>query len=300
LSAISVGVGIGVMVGEPRAGGRYAPPMHEVRRVATADGTSLLERHWPAEPSPADAWARMLLVHGLAEHSGRYEHVGRGFAAAGLDVHAPDMRGFGESGGQRAFVRRWSDYHDDLATLLIDLRGRCPGRPVVLFGHSMGGLVALGYVLGDRPSPDLLVLSAPAIHATVPAWKRAPARLLSRVVPATMLANGLDGADLAADPDVGRAYFADRLNEHRSTVRLAAEGFAEQVRVRRRLHRLGVPTFVYRGTADRIVPAAASEALDGLGGVVRRAYPGLRHEVHNEADWPAVSAEIVAWLREHC
>jgi acylglycerol lipase len=266
-----------------------------IERVTARDGTTLMARRW----APAgDHWATVLLVHGLAEHSGRYEHVGEQLAAAGLDVHAMDLRGFGASGGRRAWVDRWSQFHDDLEERIAAIRASSPA-PVVLYGHSMGGLVCLGYVLDGRASPDLLVLSAPAIDASIPAWKRALARVLGRIAPRTMVSNDLDDEDLSSDPAVGAAYRADPLNIHRSTVGFGLRAFAEQQRVRRDLDRLSIPTLVVHGAEDRIVPAHVSRPLDDRPSVTRRVYPDVRHELHNEPLLGGgVIAEIVDWIRD--
>jgi acylglycerol lipase len=264
--------------------------------VPAGDGTPILVRTWTATGEP---WASVLLVHGLAEHSGRYEHVGRQLAAAGLEVVAYDQRGFGGSGGRRAFVDRWSKVHDDLDERLAALRSTSGDRPVILFGHSLGGLIALGYVLAEppRPLPDLLVLSAPALESTIPGWKRAFARVLGRVAPTLTLANAFDGAILSRDPAVGERYLADPLNEHETTTRFGALAIAEQSRVRAALSGLSIPTLVYHGEDDHLVPTAASAPLGAIRGVVRRTYPGLRHESHNEPEGPAVIGDVVDWLR---
>ena len=100
-----------------------------VSHVAAADGTDLLVRHWPADEAEAGGawagapWASVLLVHGLGEHSGRYEHVGDQLSAAGLETWAYDHRGNGGSGGRRGDVERWSQLHDDLAERLAAVRG---------------------------------------------------------------------------------------------------------------------------------------------------------------------------------
>ena len=135
------------------------------------DGTILRTLHWAPEGDP---WAVALVVHGLGEHGGRYGNVARAFNAAGIDVHGYDHRGFGGSAGRRAYVDRWGQFHDDLAQIMTAIRADHPGIPLVLYGHSMGGLVTLGYVLSEvqRPQPDLLVLSAPGIDADIPGWKR--------------------------------------------------------------------------------------------------------------------------------
>ena len=270
--------------------------------VAARDGTELLVRRWPVSPgSTGRPWATVLLVHGLAEHSGRYEHVGRQLAGAGLDVEAYDQRGFGGSGGRRAYVEHWSLTHDDLEDRLTAVRARAAsgGRPVALFGHSLGALIALGYAVADpaRPLPDALVLSAPALDSTIPAWKQLMARVLGSVAPTRELRNELDGTILSRDPAVGERYIHDPLNYHSTTFRFGAEAFAEQARVRGAVGRMSVPTIVYHGEADRLVPTASSAPLGDLPNVRRRTYPGLRHESHNEPEGPEVIADMIAWLR---
>jgi alpha-beta hydrolase superfamily lysophospholipase len=259
-----------------------------------ADGTPLHVRHW--EPA-GEPWATVLILHGIGEHSGRYERTGRLLAEAGLDVHAFDIRGHGLSGGRRVYVRRWDDFLEDVASRLAAVRE--PGRPLVLVGHSMGALIALTYACSDRPTPDLLVLSAPPLDARVPGWQRALAPVLSRVAPRMVLANPIVGDQLSHDPAVGKAYFADPLVQPRSTTRLGAELFKAMKRGRTDLDRLHVPTLVIHGGADTLVPTRVSEPLAGVPGVERRVFAGLRHETLNEPEGPQVVAEIVEWLRAH-
>ena len=267
-----------------------------IEHVAAKDGTPLLLRHWAVES--VKPWASMLLVHGLAEHCGRYEHVGAQFARAGLDVHGFDLRGFGGSGGPRASIDRWSQFHDDLEERLVAVRSIAPGRPLVLLGHSMGGLIALGYVLDGRARPDLLVLSAPAIGAKVPLWQRALVSTLQRVAPGMALSNRLDPDDLSCVASVGEDYVTDPLNQHKSTVRFAHAAFGEQRRVAASLDRLSIPTFVVHGGDDQIVPTEVSEPLEQQSGVTRKVYPGLRHELHNEVSGPQVVADELDWIRD--
>lgn len=268
-----------------------------VEQVTGASGNALATRLWPA--SGRRKLASVLIVHGLGEHSGRYDHVARRLAANGIDVHGFDLPGFGASGGRRAWLDRWSDYHDDVEARLVHVRELARGRPVVLYGHSLGGLVALGYVLTERPKPDLLVLTGPAIDSDVPGWKRTAARILSGVAPRLQIRNGFDGSILSRDPAVGAAYVADPLNYGRTTTRLAAEAMREQERVRASLDTLTVPTLVLHGGQDTLVPSTASEPLEGRAGVTRIVYDGLRHEVHNEPEWESVIEDVVGWLRQH-
>src|SRR3981081_3310388 len=209
-----------------------------VGTARTRDGLDLRTLRWPAVGGPR---AHLLLVHGIAEHAGRHADVASRFARAGIDTHGYDLRGFGASEGRRAYVDRWSQYHDDLEGRLIAVRAEARGLPVVLYGHSMGGLIALGYVLADKPraSPDLLVLSAPAIDAAVAAWKRILAPVLAAPVPRFAVANRIPKGALSSDPAVEDAYRADPLNAPRTTARLGAALLREQARVKRALARGG-------------------------------------------------------------
>jgi alpha-beta hydrolase superfamily lysophospholipase len=267
-----------------------------VDHVGARDGTALLLRHWPV--TAGEPWAAMLIVHGLAEHCGRYEHVGSQLASAGVDTHAFDLRGFGGSGGARASIDRWSQLHDDLEERLVGIRSIAPARPLVLFGHSLGGLISLGYVLDGRARPDLLVLSAPAIGAKIPLWQRALISTLRRVAPGLLLSNRLDVGTLSSDTAVCEAYLADPFNQHKSTVRFAHAAFGEQRRVAGSLDRLSIPTLVVHGGSDGLVPPATSAALEGRPGVIRRVYPKARHELHNERIGRQVIADEIDWIRD--
>jgi alpha-beta hydrolase superfamily lysophospholipase len=266
-----------------------------VTRISASDGTTILLRTWG---SPAPARAEVVIVHGLGEHSGRYEHVGEHFVASGLHVTAADLRGHGGSGGGRGFVRHFGDYLDDLGAVMEEARRQ--RLPVVLYGHSLGGLIALRYALdGDRAAPDLMILSAPAVDAAIPAWKRAVAPALGRLLPRLPLPNDITGEQLANDPSVGKAYFDDPLVLTKTTTRLGAEMLLAMREVRIRMDGLSVPTLVLHGGADVLIPTATSEALGSLPCVERIVLPGLRHEVHNEDAGALSLAVIVEWIDRH-
>ena len=286
----------------------YAAPMPSiVSHARTADGTDLLVRHWPADEAEAGGaragppWASVLLVHGLGEHSGRYEHVGDQMAGAGLDVTSYDHRGMGASGGRPGDIERWSLYHEDLEQRLADARAAAGPRPVVLYGHSLGGLIAAGYLLSDRPKPDmpdLAVLTSPALDSALPGWKKRLAGPLARVAPTFAIANGIDGTTLSRDASVAAKTVDDPFCVKTSTARFGAEALEEQARVRAAAPTgFGIPTLVLHGEDDGLVPATASEVLATAPGVERRTYPNLRHELHNEPEGPAVIDEIIAWIR---
>jgi alpha-beta hydrolase superfamily lysophospholipase len=263
-------------------------------RANTTDGLVLLTRHWEAD----DPWAALLLVHGLGEHSGRYEHVGDYFTAAGIETFAYDHRGNGGSDGRRGDIDGWSRYHDDMVERLAAVRAVSGARPVIVYAHSMGGLIAAGYLLSDRPRPDLTVLSAPGLDSTLARWKVALAPVLGRIVPTLSVPNGVRMDTLSRDPEVGRRLLADPLNGRTSTARFGAEAIREQQRVRAGANAIGGPTLVIHGLDDGLVPASASEPFEGAPGVERRTYPGLRHELHNEPEWRSVLDDVIGWIRQ--
>lgn len=262
--------------------------------VRASDGTSLATYRWPVA---GEAWASVLIVHGLGEHAGRHQSTAEGLGAGGLAVFSYDQRGFGTSGGRRAWVAAWSDLYGDVGERLAAIRAESPGRPVILYGHSLGGLVAVGAVIDGAAAPDLLVLSAPALADDLPWSKRMAARVLGRVAPTLGIPNGVDGSVLSSDPEVGRAYAADPLCHHRTTARFGMLGLAAQARAVGRLAELTVPTLVIHGGDDRLVPPRGSEALAALPSVTRRVYPGLRHEMHNEPAGRHVLEDVVGWIR---
>lgn len=236
----------------------------------------------------------MLIVHGIGEHSGRYEHVGSAFAEAGIDVVAFDQRGFGETGGVRGHVDSFDDFLADVQPLIAQRRSL--GVPVILFGHSLGGLIATTYLVSERPQPDLAVLSSPALAAELPAWQRVAAPLLGVVAPKLKISADFDGSVLSRDPQVQQDYEHDPLRVPVSTARLGREILATMGTTGAALDRLRVPTYVLHGSGDSLVPASASEPLASLPNVTRRLWHGLRHECLNEPERAEVIAEIVAWV----
>jgi len=256
----------------------------------TRDGLVQLRRHWPA----ANPRAAVLLIHGISEHSGRYEHVGQFLADRGFDVVAIDLRGFGQSGGRRAYVASFDDYLDDVEDQMAEVRAL--GVPVVLLGHSMGGLIALSYALSARPGPDLLALSAPALGASIPAPLRLLTPVLARLAPRLRVPSPIRGETLATDPAVVEAYFADPLVVRTVTPSLGHALLRQVQWANENLARLAIPTLVMHGADDQLVPARFTRPLADLALVTRRTYPALRHEIFNEPARFAILQELTDWL----
>jgi len=250
-------------------------------------------RDWVPSSAPA---AVVVMVHGIAEHSGRYERTGSLLADAGFLVRSFDLIGFGATGGPRGDITEWGLYHDQIERHMAWARDQ--GVPVVLLGHSMGGNLAAGYVLAGRPAPDLLVLSAPALGGGA-GWQKALAGVFSKIVPTLAIPNNLKGDQLSRDPAVGEAYFSDPLVYDKTTPRLGAALFAAMTEVTDNVSRIEIPTLVLHGGADTIVPPQSTAILGQVPGVERRLYPELRHEILNEPEGPEIVAEIVSWISAH-
>lgn len=251
-------------------------------------GTELV-REWTVD-SPR---ATFVLVHGLAEHSGRHSHVAEQLAGAGFDVRSFDLIGAGGSGGHRWHVEDWDHLHDQIADHVEWARAR--GVPVVLMGHSLGGNLALGYALSDRPAPDLLVVSAPALSGGEK-WQRVLAPILARIAPRLSLPNKVDGAHLSRDPRVAEKYFSDPMVHTKSTAKFGALIFENLDRVRGSINDIDVPTYCFHGGDDTLVPTESSEPLGRHPLVTRRVYPGLRHETMNEPEGPEVIGHVIEWV----
>ena len=259
--------------------------------LATIAGRGRLRRRWEAN----EPWANLLIIHGLGEHSGRYERAGGLLAEAGVEVTSFDLVGHGASGGARGYVDSFSDYLDETEQELSMVRQG--GTPLVLFGHSLGGLIVLDYLTSGKPSPDYAIVSAPGLGGGK-AWQRALAPPLAKLLPKLPTPTAIRGEQLSRDPEVGKAYFADPLVLTKVSARLGAELFAAGDRVRANLDNLSVPTLVFHGGADDIVPPALSAPLGDLPTVERTLYPRCRHESLNEPEGPEIVADMIEWLRE--
>jgi acylglycerol lipase len=269
----------------------YEPVTSTADFGTTRDGLVQLRRRW--KPT-GEAHAVVLLLHGIAEHSGRYEHVGRRLADNGFDVIAIDQRGFGQSGGRRGHVDDWSQFGDDVEDQMNELKAM--GLPIVLLGHSMGGLIATRYVVDERVQPDLLVLSGPALGAEIPRRFRIAAPLLGRIAPTLVIKEDGDPSLLSKDDAVGEAFYADPLRVPYPTTALGWGLMKAIGEAREGIDRVTMPTLVMHGGDDRLVPTNASEIFETLSNAERIVYDDLRHEIFNEAEGLEIVDEMITWI----
>jgi alpha-beta hydrolase superfamily lysophospholipase len=262
------------------------------------DGQALFLRDWP-NPSAREA---VLIVHGLGEHSGRYEQLAQWFLARGYAVRSYDQRGHGHTPGPRAALRHRDDLLQDLAHVYQDYAQRF-GRPPLLLGHSMGGAVALRTVLDGRIEPPLLILSSPALRTNEAPWLRKLASVLSRIAPNLPLRNGLPLQGLSHDAQVIEAYRNDPLCSGRVTPRMADFIFRAGASSITDAWRLRVPTLLLVAGSDQLVdPSGSRDFAAGAWAtkqLTSRFFDTLYHELFNETETGRhqVLAQLGEWLR---
>lgn len=271
-------------------------------RHTSARGTSRLYRQSWLPDKPARA--AILLVHGLGEHSGRYENFATHCTTRGFAVHAADHHGHGRSEGLRGHVERFSVYLDGLRALRDDARRRDADLPLFLLGHSMGGLIAAAFLGEDQASFRGCVLSGPALRSDAEphALVLAVVRLISWLAPTVPLI-GLDPSGVSRDPAVVAAYVRDPLVHHgKATARLITELSSTMRATLAAAPAITLPLLVMHGDADVLTSPGGSQALYDAAGSddkTLRLYPGLYHEIFNEPERDQVLGDMSAWLEAH-
>ncbi|SHJ49407.1 Lysophospholipase, alpha-beta hydrolase superfamily [Paraburkholderia terricola] len=268
--------------------------------VTTSDGVDLPLYRWPAT---APLRATVALLHGLAEHAGRYAALADRLSPAGIELVAVDLRGHGLAPGKRARIRRFDDYLLDAQALLDAAATSC--APLFLMGHSMGGAIAALYAIerldasGRRLSG--LILSSPALAPghDVPRWMLGLSQWISRVWPG-FPAMKIDAALLSRLQPVVNANRNDPLVHHGSIpARTGAELLLAMARIERGRASLRVPLLVYHGTADKLTEPEGSRAFGQHAGSPDKTltlHEGSYHETMNDMDRDRVIGQLIEWI----
>ena len=274
--------------------------------VITDDGLALHLRTWPVE---APRRGVVVLVHGLGEHIDRYDHVARRLNGAGFAVVGYDHRGHGRSPGARGALPADDALCADLGRVLYAAREAFPG-PVVLLGHSLGGLIAGRFVAeGLQPQPaawwravDALVMSSPALDPGTNAVQKLLLAVVAPLLPNLAVGNGLKVDWVSRNPAIVKAYDTDTLVHDRITGRLGLFVARQGPAVIAAAPRWTTPTLLMWAGADRCVAPAGSAAFAAAAPkavVTAREWPGLYHEIFNEPEQDAVLATLTDWLATH-
>jgi len=273
--------------------------VHQEFVLKLGSGAELFAQSWAPEGKPRAAIA---LVHGFGEHTGRYAHVGSSLAEAGYAVCGVDLPGHGRTKGKRGHAS-CIEILDTIGLLIRETKGRCPGVPVFLYGHSMGGAMVLRYAMTASPDSAGVIASSPLIRLPqpAPAWKVAAAKLLCNLLPSMTLNNPLDLPGLSRDARVVEAVRKDPLYHNKVSTRLGWDLLQCEPWFDGQGGSFPVPLLVMQGTADRIVDAAATVAFAGrlTGDVTLKTWEGLFHELHPEPEKDEVISYVVEWMRRH-
>jgi alpha-beta hydrolase superfamily lysophospholipase len=275
----------------------------ETQRVLSDQGERYCRAWLPAEPRRV-----IVIAHGFAEHTGRYDEMAMHFARHGFAVHAYDQAGHGRTRGPRGHVDRFDRLVEELARFIELIGLDHPSLPITLVGHSMGGLVAAGTSAFHRPAVDRIILSGSLLQlggasgGTRQRLSLLAARTLSVLAPRFGIATGLDPAGLSRDPEVVRRYSEDPFVKDRMSTRFAA-GLNQMVeRVSMAAGQIERPVLVLHGESDPICTPRGSLALHaGLAPSIAQAsalkiYPELRHEIFQEPEREQVWQDMLDWM----
>ena len=284
------------------AGG--AEIQHNRGRVKTSDQLELVWQSWV----PTGAVGVVVIIHGLAEHGGRYQETAEALSARGWAVYAGDLRAHGLSPNPpragRVHVDRFADYFLDVGALTALASKNHPGLPLFLLGHSMGGLITIRYAL-DRPEGlSGVIISSPALaihpESMPPVVLRIMVSILSRLAPRLRIPTDLDTNAISRDPDVVKAYIDDPLISQKVSTRWYAEFLKSMAKAHTGAASLRIPMLLMQSGSDRLVDPDApgrwkKAAPDGMVDLV--VWNGLYHEMLNEPEREQVRARLLEWLQ---
>lgn len=271
--------------------------------LKSKDGVDLFVHGWEPDAKPK---AVIALIHGLGEHTGRYEYVAKAMTDAGYVLAGFDLRGHGKSGGIRGHFPSWDAVFQDIKDFFKFLTARYPELPQFLYGHSLGGLLVLTYALKNKTHLKGVISSGAGLRSQVHDQKLKVfmAKVLGAIAPTTLIPSGLDATILSRDPAVIKAYTSDPLVHDRISLGFGKEGLVATSYAWEHAPEFLVPLLLMHGTADRNTYSHGSADFAKLAAknnqdVTLKLWEGLYHEVHNEPEKEQVLQFMIDWLDRH-
>ena len=268
----------------------------------TFKGVRDLDVYYQGWLPDGEVMAVLFIVHGVGEYVGRYTNVVNHFVPLGYAIYGVDHIGHGKSGGEREMVESFGDYTDTLTTFYKMVTAWQPGKPVIIYGHSMGGLITSLYLLDHQADFKAAIISAAAakVPDNINAFTITMAKILSKIAPKFGMI-GLDTNYLSHDRSVVDAYNSDPQVFHgKMPVRLSAEMLRAMLRVADEFHKVTLPLFILHGSGDKLVEPAGGKLLYEKAGSkdkTLKIYEGLYHEIHNEPEREVMFKDLEEWLQ---
>ena len=265
------------------------------------NGISLYSQSWLPEVQPC---AVIALVHGIGEHSGRYMNVVEHMLSNQSAVYGYDLRGHGNSPGQRGHIDSWQAYRIDLLNFLKMIRVQQSERPIFLMGHSMGALIVLDFILSENQKLAGVILSGAPIEPVGIARPIlvAMARILSRIYPSFPIDLDLDQDALSRIPSVIMAYKRDSLVHSKVSARWGTEALSTVNSVKRQVENINIPLLMIHGEADRLNSVVGARKFFEQIRVHDKefiSYPAGYHELHNDLDYREMLSDLLDWINRH-
>jgi alpha-beta hydrolase superfamily lysophospholipase len=264
------------------------------------DGLDMYARGWAPQGTPK---AAIMLVHGLGEHVGRYDHVAAALTEKGYAMLGFDLRGHGKSGGPRGHTPSYDALMDDIASFSQQTEMRYTGLPRFLYGHSLGGNLVLNYALRRKPDLRGVIATGPWLKLAFdpPASQVTLGRLMNGIAPGFIQHSKLNTKGLSHDQTVVSAYENDPLVHDKISARLFVAIYESGLWALEHAAEFPLPLLIMHGSADPITSAKASqEFAQKVGGkATLKVWDGMYHEIHNELEKAEVFNTMLEWLGKH-
>jgi len=266
------------------------------------DAVSFYVRGWEPEPESKPK-AVIVLIHGLGEHVGRYEHVAQALTDAGYVTAGFDLRGHGKSGGARGHFPSLDAVMDDITRFRQFLSTRYPNQKQFMYGHSLGGLLILTYTLQNRSGLTGAIVTGPGLRSALQEQKAkiALVKILGSLLPALIIPSDLDAKTLSRDPQVVQKYVDDPLVHGKMSLGFSKAGLSAIDYCFAHAKEYTYPLLILQGKADRLVYPSGGEdfarlAAENNPDVTLKLWDGLYHEIHNEPEQAEVFKTMIGWL----
>ncbi|MBI3162574.1 MAG: lysophospholipase [Chloroflexi bacterium] len=262
------------------------------------DGLDVFAQCW--EPTMLQPKAVVCLVHGVGEHTSRYAHVAEAFGREGYILFGADLRGHGRSGGLRGHASSADDFIKDIDLLLDQARTRYPALPILLYGHSLGGILVLYYGLMRKPNVKGVVVTGPGLHTALEQQKAKlmMAKVLGSLVPTMLVDSGLDPKTISRDAGVVQAYVNDPLVHHKLSLGFGKAMIGVNAWTLAHAGEFSLPLLLLHGKADVLAfPSGSIEFAAALkDNCTLMLWDGAYHEVHNEPEKIEVFKTMTIWM----